>query len=181
VSNAFKNRGFLVRTRVPFRGRKDLGDIDLLLLEPSIGKMILAELKWVIPPGEPFEQLTQADKETVSARDRVRPRVQFVLENQTQFLGMFGEDAKGLSVVSVYGILLMRGFCGMNHKLAEVYPTIDADFLLDIMSEIPENRAFVRWIMNREYMPKAGRDYSVKEAPFTFGPFRVKINGVFLN
>jgi hypothetical protein len=61
LSVALSKRGFIVRTAARIPGRSDLPDIDVLAYEPRLNKLIIAELKWVIAPGEPYEQLSRAD------------------------------------------------------------------------------------------------------------------------
>lgn len=173
---AFSKRHCVVSTAIRIPGRKDLGDIDLLVFDPCLRILIIAEVKWVIPPGEPYEQLTRADTEERAITNQLVPLMDFAKENTQSILALLNQPERQVTDIEISGVLLMRGFCGMKHELSHVYPTIDADLLLQEMRYSKSNKELFDWMKYREFMPELGKDYKVQDISIKLGPYSIVIN-----
>ncbi len=180
LETAFRDRGFLVRSKVHIPGNPKLADIDILAYEADLSRMIIAEVKWVIAPGEPYEQLSRADAEEKAITRQLAPLVEFAIDNQSMVLNLIDPQVQETVEISIIGTLVMRGFCGVSHALSAVYPTVDADLLLREMRSSGTNASLLDWIEKREFLPKPGVDYEVRDFPMKFGPYSVSISGARL-
>lgn len=180
LEKAFLGRGFIVKTRAKIPGNSNLADIDLLAYEPTLKKLTIAEVKWVIAPGEPYEQLSRADAEEKAIRNQLVPLVDYANENKSVLLNIIDVQTANINEVSLCSCLIMRGFCGMNHELSEIYPTIDADLLLNEMKSSRSNELLLTWITNKVFLPDLGRDYKLHNRVIEFGPYKISIDGANL-
>ena len=180
MTNGEHYRGFTVGSNARIPGNPHLADIDILAYEAALGKLMIAEVKWVIASGEPYEQLSRADAEEKAIKRQLVPLVDFAMNNRSVVLNMIDLQAHEIDKISICGSLIMRGFCGMNHELAAKYPTVDADLLLRELGSSRTNESLLDWITKREFLPQCNRDYETHNVPIEFGPHSIVMNGIRL-
>jgi hypothetical protein len=153
-------------------------ELDLLIAEPETSTMVILELRWMLPPGDPREVQTkkqachqkveQLERKTAAARGHV---------------GAVMERAFSLNVTDaaswrVFGIVVVAGFGGarsLNDGIA-VMP----DYVLEgVIGDAPSLRHLAEWSISLAWLPVEGREFEVEEeSKFHLDDVRVRYPGL---
>jgi hypothetical protein len=149
-------RGRGLRTwsgRVP--GRKDLGNVDLAIVDDEREACLLCELKWFITPSDPREWIEKSEE---------------IAKGVSQALALRSAFAQGCSaLMSCLGIseryrfsamVTTPGWIGQARSQHELVPVLGTSHVASKLasSDLPTT---ISWLERKDYLPIAGKHFRV--------------------
>ena len=147
----------------------NLPDIDLAIVNHSEKACLLSELKWFIAPAE-FREVIHKSEEIEKGISQILKIKQAFARNHKPLLDK-------LNIASSYrleGIVASRNWIGYANVQNPEVPVILADHLIAKLKATESLRSTMDWLKNREYLPKEGKDFEVREIPSTIGKWNLK-------
>ncbi len=147
----------------------NLTDVDLAIVNHSEKVCLLLELKWFIAPAE--------FREVIHKSEEIKKGISQVLKLKQAFVNNHKLLLEKLEIDSNYrleGIVVSQNWIGYANVQNPEVPVIRADHLIAKLKAAESLRATMEWLMERNYLPKEGKDFKVKEITRTIGDWSVK-------
>lgn len=167
---------WIVRGRYNIPTGRDLGDVDVLIVDPTSKVILVAELRWMLPPAELREvynresaldhKALQAERKTAGVRDRIR----LVLED----VGISNEDHTSWSIDP---LVIIENFSGRSDGKV---PTINSDVFRLGIKMFNRLHALYQWILSEEWLPRRGIDFEVEDFTYAIGAYSISYPGITL-
>jgi hypothetical protein len=160
-----------VRERVLIPGRPDLGDLDILLCDPT--QALLLELRWTIPPAEPKEifhrsnELQGKQAQLLRKLDGLTPATLEHLSGVPQKAG-----------IALAGAVVLEGWAGS--VVPDEVKVINLQLLLRGIQHTASLADLATWITTGDWLPEAGRHFREQRAHATMGDLKVGWVGMSL-
>jgi hypothetical protein len=149
-------------------GRKDLGDIDLAIIDDANKACLLCELKWFISPSDPREWLEKGEE--------VRKGISQALALRNAFAEGCAPLKDCLGITDRYRFstaVATPGWIGQSTLQDDGVAVLGAAHLTAelVAANLPTT---LDWLESRAYLPVAGRDFSIVSRIFTVGPWKLE-------
>jgi hypothetical protein len=171
ILGAVHEKGWHVRERVLIPGRPDLGDLDILLCDPT--QALLLELRWTIPPAEPKEifhrsnELQGKQAQLLRKLDGLTPATLEHLSGVPQKAG-----------IALAGAVVLEGWAGS--VVPDEVKVINLQLLLRGIQHTASLADLATWITTGDWLPEAGRHFREQRAHATMGDLKVGWVGMSL-
>jgi len=135
-------------------------EIDTLLFDVGRRTLLVAELRWMLGPGDPREILNR-QKECLKKVDQVRRKVDWAARNATKLARCaLGPDADTSGEWKVSGIVLLTGYAGT--RSADIrYPIMPLALFLGGLQSARSLDELISWCQSLSWLPQLGRHFEV--------------------
>jgi hypothetical protein len=154
------------KVNVNIQTKHGVEEIDLMIADPESNTLVVCELRWMLPPGDPRE--VQNKKKTCYQKisqlnrkiNKMRPCLGAIIE---QHFGISNEKALPWNL---YGIVVIEGFGGARSNIQDI-PVMAKQVFETGLGKTKSLRQFGEWSRMLDWLPK-------EEVHFNFSPAEIE-------
>jgi hypothetical protein len=165
---------YTVRTRFYVPNRRDVGDIDLLILDTQSRCALVCELRWMLPPGETREVENRLAVVPRKAAQAVKKSTAF-RESIEACLATLKIDATGTWLVQP--IVILDGFPGLSSDGVRV---VTRRLFSTGLRYTTSLTGLLTWLDSDAFVPKEGVHYRLMKTSTSLGGVSIERYGVDL-
>ena len=150
-----------------------LPDIDLAIISDSEKACLLLELKWFIAP--------TVARERIEKSQEIEKGISQILKLKQAFANNHKLLLEKLQIDSSYkleGIVVSDNWIGYANVQSPEIPVIRADHLIAKLREAENLQSAMKWLKNREYLPKEGEHFKIHRPTTRIGNWTLKWYGI---
>jgi hypothetical protein len=170
---SFSVRPFpFVRTQFDFG---PTGEIDLVIVEGKSATILIAELRWMIPPGDARETVNRIKV----CREKVRQiekKVRGVKKNTVKFLRHLRWKGDSWGTWEVVGLVITENFV-LRSSHTDI-PVLPLAVLLVGLNAGMDVRQLLLWVKSEKWLPKKGRHFDIVATEVRFNQHALRQYGV---
>lgn len=144
-----------LRTLFTIPGAREVGDVDLLLADAHSRTVVVGELKWTLPPGDPREWILR-DAEARRKTNQVMRKHEAVMRRMPQLLEALGLDAAKHRDWRATPVVVIEGFTAESQDDVAV---VTRDVFLRGLSASTSLKQATKWLVSREWLPHRNHDF----------------------
>ena len=144
-------------------------DLDLAIIRDSEKACLLLELKWFIAPTTARERIEKS-KEIEKGISQVLQLKQAFVNNHKQLLEKLNID----SSYRLEGIVVSDNWIGYANVQSPEIPVIRSEHLMAKLRATESLESVMKWLKNREYLPKEGKHFEVDKTLITIGDWTLQ-------
>ena len=151
----------------------NLTDVDLAIVNHSEKACLLLELKWFIAPTTAHERINKSKE--------IKTGISQVLKLKQAFEGNHKSLFEKLNIDSSYsveGAVVSENWIGYGNVQNPEVPVIRANHLIEKLKTTDSLQTTMKWLKDREYLPKEGEHFTVHRPPTTIGNWTIKWYGI---
>ena len=158
---------------------KTAGEIDLIVADECSKILLVCELRWMIPPGDPNEILDR--KKVCNEKvDQAYIKINAVMRNKEYVI-----DSLGLKTSltrardwKVFGCVIIEGFAGSRPKQKTKIPIIPINIFQIGISTCSGLKELVGWMTSEQWLPKEDIHFHRDTKKTEFGGITILSDGV---
>lgn len=157
----------------------DREEIDLLVADPQSQTLLVCELRWMLPPGDPREVLNRKSAcwEKVDQLERKVLRVQAQVR-QTLLQGFELAIAEDVCANwEVCGVVVIEGFGGAR-SFTDEFPVLTTTVFTAGIEAALSLRQFGRWARSLSWLPREDVEFAVQPSQMRLGAVNVEHPGL---
>jgi hypothetical protein len=158
-----------LRTNIEFAAGGQREEFDLLIFDVSEKTILVGELRWMLPPGDPRE-VQNRKKVCLEKVDQLERKVLWLKRNIDTVLQSLFRDSLDVQKTGwdAFGIAVIDGFGGARSNKPE-YPVITKTIFIQGAMLSQSLRALGDWCRSLRWLPQEGRDFSLTSNAFPIG------------
>ncbi len=148
-------------------------DIDFAIYECHSKQFIVAEVKWVIAPGDVSDVFSRAEteKKGIKQINALRTFLEDSPIKLWKYLFPQQDVPKGIANSEIAYCVVMRGFTGSSWNFNEDIPVVEETIFTSKVKLSSNLRRVAAWLNNRDYLPKEDVDFKDVREDVQFGDY----------
>jgi hypothetical protein len=162
LESSARQPGILMIKNGTFTRGSKKEEIDVLLVDEHARRLLVCELRWMLPPGDPRE-VQNRKSECLRKVEQLRRKVAAIsaapLDAVSKMLGRTIENLQGSEWVT-NGVVLIAGYGGMRSPDPDL-PIIPVKLFEQALQRAPSLEALSRWCLNLSWLPQEGKHFNI--------------------
>jgi len=159
-------------TFIPFQGQA--GEVDLIIADPMVHTILVGELRWFLPPGDPREHIIKK-KECIKKVQQLKPKVLAVQKNSLETLELLGVSSREIdkSDWAVVGVVIVDGYSGVLSPTVDI-PIVPQYVFIEGIQKCANLHVFHDWLCSLVWLPQNKTHFVYKPVEANFGEYRLQ-------
>jgi flagellin-specific chaperone FliS len=148
-------------------------DIDFAIYESRSKQFIIAEVKWVIAPGDVSDIFSRAETEKKGI-EQINALIDFFEDSPIKlwkYLFPLEDVPQDITNSEITYCVVMRGFTGSSWNFNEDIPVVEETIFASKIKLSSNLRHVADWLNNRDYLPKENVDFKNVREDVQFGDY----------
>lgn len=145
----------------------------ILIVHHNEKVCLIIDLKWYIQPYNIYTSIERSEEIRIACSQMLKYK-QEITENEPDLLEKFNIDAN----YRFEGVIAPENWIGYGNIHTPEIPIIQVYHLINKLEAMESLNATMDWLIDREYMPKIGEDFSILDEITTIGSWSLQTYGV---